>query len=348
MTEDKLNSFTYTLQPFIEFYNLLEENKFKIQSIHSNPITIEESLLLKSRHHSTHKLKPVSYDKRCIQKLRYMMPLCHFVGKNMWILKPTFLNRGRGIHVFRSLTQLKSLISEYIYGSEISKGESIKITSFVIQKYIESPLLINQRKFDIRCWVLVTPELNAYFFKEGYLRTSSSKFDIHGEIDDIYMHLTNNAIQKNSTNYGEYEDGNQLSFTDFNKYLEQIPNSVSFYKVILPEMKNLAKKSLYSVRKKLNCEARNSCFEIYGYDYIIDADCNPWLIEVNTNPCLEESSNLLKMLLPRMLDDAFKLTLDMLFPPLKNTPGAIHPVSGYSNSESMWYGCKQGKALRYE
>lgn len=47
---------------------------------------------------------------------------------------------------------------------------------------------------------------------------------------------------------------------------------------------------------------------------MIDEDLNPWLIEVNTNPCLEETSELLKCLLARMLDDAFKLTLDVMFP----------------------------------
>jgi tubulin monoglycylase TTLL3/8 len=39
------------------------------------------------------------------------------------------------------------------------------------------------------------------------------------------------------------------------------------------------------------------------------------MIEVNTNPCIEESSSILKILLPRMLDDMFKLTLDVVFPP---------------------------------
>ena len=39
----------------------------------------------------------------------------------------------------------------------------------------------------------------------------------------------------------------------------------------------------------------------------------PWLIEVNTNPCLEESSRLLAEYMPRMLDDALELTLDTVF-----------------------------------
>ena len=66
------------------------------------------------------------------------------------------------------------------------------------------------------------------------------------------------------------------------------------------------------MKGKLNPNKRSTCFELFGYDFILDKEFNTWLIEVNTNPCLEESSELLKMLLPRMLNDAFKLTLDVL------------------------------------
>lgn len=53
---------------------------------------------------------------------------------------------------------------------------------------------------------------------------------------------------------------------------------------------------------------------------MIDEALRPWLIEINTNPCLEETSALLRSLLPRMIDDAFKLTLDVYFPPPKDQP----------------------------
>lgn len=76
--------------------------------------------------------------------------------------------------------------------------------------------------------------------------------------------------------------------------------------------------SLTSGRAVINKHMRKYCFEIFGYDFMIDKDEKPWLIEVNTNPCLEESSALLKQLIPRMLDDAFKLTIDVVYPPLKN------------------------------
>ena len=58
---------------------------------------------------------------------------------------------------------------------------------------------------------------------------------------------------------------------------------------------------------------RKHCFELFGYDFIIDEDLNTWMIEVNTNPCLEESSSILKMLLPRMVEDMLCLSVDALF-----------------------------------
>ena len=45
-----------------------------------------------------------------------------------------------------------------------------------------------------------------------------------------------------------------------------------------------------------------------------DNDMTVWLIECNTNPCLDETSSILKTLLQRMLDDALKLSIDREFP----------------------------------
>ncbi len=70
---------------------------------------------------------------------------------------------------------------------------------------------------------------------------------------------------------------------------------------LVSQMKGLCVMSMQSVRRKLNPEGRSFTMEIFGYDFIIDEEFKVWLIEVNTNPCLEESSKLLRMLIPRML-----------------------------------------------
>jgi hypothetical protein len=89
---------------------------------------------------------------------------------------------------------------------------------------------------------------------------------------------------------------------------------VSVREDIVEDMKFVIAKTIDSVKRKLDPNKRNGCFEILGYDFMVDNDMTVWLIEVNTNPCLDESSSLLKSLLPRILDDAFKLTIDRDFP----------------------------------
>ena len=71
----------------------------------------------------------------------------------------------------------------------------MKYKHFVIQKYIERPLLINNRKFDIRIWVLLNHNLAFFMFKEGYMRTSSEVFTTDPvQLLNPFVHLTNNAI----------------------------------------------------------------------------------------------------------------------------------------------------------
>lgn len=157
----------------------------------------------------------------------------------------------------------------------------------IIQKYIEKPLLIHKRKFDIRVWVFVSSTGKCYFFKEGYLRTSGSEFTLDEDNpDDQMVHLTNNAIQKHAENYGDFEDGNQMSYDDFQKYIdEHYPErNYNFKRDGIPRMKEMIRHSLLSVRRKLNPNNRKFCFELFGYDFIMDSDFNLWLIEVNTNP----------------------------------------------------------------
>lgn len=57
--------------------------------------------------------------------------------------------------------------------------------------------------------------MEVFFFKEGYLRTSVEEYKLDDNCEDQFVHLTNNAVQKHSKDYGKYEDGNQLDFNQF-------------------------------------------------------------------------------------------------------------------------------------
>jgi hypothetical protein len=182
---------------------------------------------------------------------------------------------------------------------------------------MEVPLLIDKRKFDIRVWVLVTQEGRAYFFKEGYIRTSSEEYNLlANDITKDSIHLTNNAVQKNMENYGKYEEGNILAFAHLQTHLNQaLGRSAHDYVAtsLVPQIKNQIVLSLEAVRGKLALD--KGCFELFGYDFLVDADLRVWMIEVNTNPCLEEPSKILTAYLHRMINDALKLTVDLAFPP---------------------------------
>lgn len=154
-------------------------------------------------------------------------------------------------------------------------------------------------------------------FREGYIRTSGSEFGVDPDnIDNAAVHLTNNAVQKQLDSYGKFEDGNIMSFNRFQEILnEQQPDcGIDIRRDIVPTMKQLITRSFYAVRKTIDPGRKKFCFELFGYDFIIDEDFNTWLIEVNTNPCLEESNQLLKGYLPRMVEDMLKLTVDAVFP----------------------------------
>ena len=72
--------------------------------------------------------------------------------------------------------------------------------------------------------------------------------------DDQLVHLTNNAIQKHAKNYGDFEDGNQMSFENFQKYIDKhfSEKKYNFKKDGIPKMKEIIRHSLLAVRKKLN------------------------------------------------------------------------------------------------
>ena len=188
-----------------------------------------------------------------------------------------------------------------------------KSDTIIIQKYIEKPLLYNGRKFDIRIWVLLTHDLEIYMFNEGHLKCSSVNYSL--DSNNPFIHLTNYSFQKYNQNFEKFEYGNEVSFDDLQVNIDNnyTYNKINFRDIVIPKIKKIIKICFESVKNKINVTKIKYMFEIFGFDFMIDEEYEPFLIEVNTNPGLEESSPLIKMLVPRMLDDALRLTVDKIF-----------------------------------
>ena len=106
-------------------------------------------------------------------------------------------------------------------------------------------------------------------------------------------------------------------------------------------MIDIIKHSTKAIKDKLNKKKRQYCYVTLGYDFMIDSNLKVWLVEINKNPGLVESSNVIRMLVPRMIDDSLRLTVDEIFEPkfidndAKNYKSPF-PVEGYNDNENMW------------
>eukprot|EP00826_Nyctotherus_ovalis_P059180 TRINITY_DN8207_c0_g1_i4.p2 TRINITY_DN8207_c0_g1~~TRINITY_DN8207_c0_g1_i4.p2 ORF type:complete len:100 (-),score=28.20 TRINITY_DN8207_c0_g1_i4:260-559(-) len=81
---------------------------------------------------------------------------------------------------------------------------------------------------------------------------------------------------------------------------------VDFFEDLLPQMKKIVTDTFRAVYDVVDPWRRQHTFEVFGYDFMLDTKFKPYLIEVNTNPCLEFSSPLLGRLITNMLDCALK------------------------------------------
>lgn len=84
---------------------------------------------------------------------------------------------------------------------------------------------------------------------------------------------------------------------------------------IFSQIERLVTDTFRSVYGKIDPHKIKNCFELFGYDFMIDDQFRVYLIEANTNPCLEISCPLLARIIPEVVDNTFTIALDPLFQP---------------------------------
>jgi hypothetical protein len=78
-------------------------------------------------------------------------------------------------------------------------------------------------------------------------------------------------------------------------------------------MKDLIIDSFMATKHQLNPNRRKNCFELFGYDFLIDEDFRIWMIEINTNPYFGVPNAYIEKLLPKMMDDLLDIVVDPIY-----------------------------------
>ncbi|XP_039903658.1 probable tubulin polyglutamylase TTLL9 isoform X2 [Simochromis diagramma] len=131
---------------------------------------------------------------------------------------------------------------------------------------------------DIIEWKKYVP-LKAWLYRDGFARFSGIRFSL-SSIDDKYMHLTNVSVQKTAPDY-DHEKGCKWQMQQLRRYLTA-KHGREMVETLFKEMDNIFVRSLQSVQKVIINDKH--CFELYGYDILLDQNLKPWLIEVNASP----------------------------------------------------------------
>ncbi|GMH72943.1 hypothetical protein TL16_g06050 [Triparma laevis f. inornata] len=273
-------------------------------------------------------------------------------GKNdcetgaLWIVKPAAsTNRGCGIQVCEGYDQVIQAVTTQ--SKSKLNNKLTKKHGWVVQKYLERPYLIHSRKFDLRVYVLFTVNpskkaerpVSTYMYDEFYVRTSGVAYNVGRKgLKNPMMHLTNDAIQKKvKANYGKHEDANKLSMKQFGEYLAEHSGVAGDYieTVMRPQIQGMVRVAARGVEKKVNPKGRKHGFELMGWDFMIDESLKPWLLEVNSNPCLEQPCLLLERLVSEVVESSFQLGVDKFFPPpkvlTKRSETAVEEIKGCVN-----------------
>mmetsp|Transcript_53274 Transcript_53274/g.126801 ORF Transcript_53274/g.126801 Transcript_53274/m.126801 type:complete len:433 (+) Transcript_53274:86-1384(+) len=223
-----------------------------------------------------------------------------------WIAKPVGRAQGRGIFLFNDLGSLQQWKKAYDTKSAPVNSQNQKVQEdvevYVAQRYIDNPYLIGGKKFDLRLYVLVTSylPLRIWMYRSGFARFSNHRFTMQrGDISNAYVHLTNVAIQKTAPSYDK-ETGCKWDLRAMKLFMVS-KHGMDPVNKCMADIQTLCIRSLQSVQKVMMNDKH--CFELYGYDVMIDDELKPWLIEVNASPSLSSDTTADHELKVGMLED---------------------------------------------
>ncbi|CAL1685591.1 unnamed protein product [Lasius platythorax] len=217
-----------------------------------------------------------------------------------FIVKPDAGCQGRGIYLTKHLKDIKP--SERL----------------ICQVYIARPFLIDGYKFDLRIYVLITScdPLRIYVYNEGLARFATSKYKepTGHNTSNMFMHLTNYSVNKHSRMYViDDEIGSKRKISTLNKWLKAKDIDVDdlwgkidgiIIKTVLAAYPIL--KHSYHACFPMH-DKTYACFELLGFDILLDWRLKPYLLEVNHSPSFHTDAQIDKDVKEGLLMDTFDI-----------------------------------------
>lgn len=190
----------------------------------------------------------------------------------------------------------------------------------ICQTYINSPLLVDGYKFDLRIYALITSvdPLRIYIYNEGLVRFATSKYvpASPDNSDDLFMHLTNYSVNKRNSQYelSDSDDcGSKRKFSAINNWMRSRDFDVD---KLWSNIDDIIIKTFLSAWPILKhnyhaCfpshDRINACFEILGFDILIDSQLKPYVLEVNLSPSLHTGETVDKEVKRPLIRDTLNL-----------------------------------------
>ncbi|TEA20356.1 putative tubulin--tyrosine ligase PBY1 [Colletotrichum sidae] len=222
-------------------------------------------------------------------------------AREWWILKPGMSDRGQGIRLFSSMEELQGVFDEWEEdrpdsddedeeeGGEAEGGDYITtshLRHFVVQPYIHPPLLLpgDERKFHIRTYVLCVGSLDVYVYRPMLALFAGKKYAAPWEDADLDSHLTNTCLQGGG---GETTLPPVKRFWDLTSQgLDQKRAEAIFESVceVTGDIFEAAAREM-----TIHFQPLGNAFEVFGLDFLVDAEGRPWLLEVNSFPDFKQT-----------------------------------------------------------
>ncbi|KAM9762166.1 tubulin polyglutamylase TTLL7 isoform 4-T5 [Menidia menidia] len=198
-----------------------------------------------------------------------------------FIVKPANGAMGHGISLIRNCEKLPA--QEH----------------FIVQEYLDKPFLMEGYKFDLRIYILVTScdPLRIFLYNDGLVRMGTEKYHAPSEanLSQLYMHLTNYSVNKHNENFERDETvdkGSKRSISWFTEFLRTSDYDVAKFWGDISELvvKTLIVAEPHVLHAYRMCRpgqppgSDSVCFEVLGFDIILDRKLKPWLLEINRAP----------------------------------------------------------------